>query len=112
MYGYTLAHTNNPIIQASGGSFVLYQWNLTVIYGERESHYTLIHTVTQSKVTGPNMGTKKGYCSTNKATLTAVHAVGWGQHHINGAQRMNSADPLNEMHWPLSITCFDGIMFK
>lgn len=83
-------------MQASGEGFVSYHWNLTVIYGEGESHYTLIHTATQSKVTGPNMGTKKGYCSTNKATLTAVHAVVWGQHHINATQRMNSADPLNE----------------
>jgi len=88
-------HTDNPIIQASGEGFVLYHWNLTVIYGEGESHYTPIHTATQSKVTGPNMGTKKGYCFTNKATLTAVHAVVRGQHHIIAAQWMNSADPLN-----------------
>lgn len=42
------------------------------------------------------MGTKKGYCSPNKATLTAVHVVVRGQHHINAAQWMNSADPINE----------------
>jgi len=92
------AHTqiNNPIIQAWGESFVSYHWNLTVIYGERESHYTLIHTGTQSKVTGPNIGTKKGYRTTNKATSTAVHAVVQGQHHINATQWLNSADPLNE----------------
>lgn len=42
------------------------------------------------------MGTKKGYCYPNKATLTAVHVVVQGQHHINAAQWMNSADPINE----------------
>lgn len=60
---YDHTHTNIPIIQAPGEGFVLSHWNLTVIYGEGESHYTQIHTATQSKVTGSKMGTKKGYCS-------------------------------------------------
>lgn len=42
------------------------------------------------------MDTKKGYCSPNKATLTAAHSVVRGQHHISAAQRMNSADPIKE----------------
>lgn len=83
-------HTNKPIIQASGEVFVLYQWNLTVIYEEEESHYTAIHTATQSKVTSPNMGTKRGYCSIDKAPLTAVHAVVGGQHRIYAAHQMNA----------------------
>lgn len=92
VHTHTYTHTNNPIIQASGKGFVWYHWNLTVIYGEGESHYTLIHTKTESKVTGPNMGTKKGYRFPNKAILTAVHAVLRGQHRINEARQMNSAD--------------------
>lgn len=106
VHTHTYTHTNNPIIQASGKGFVWYHWNLTVIYGEGESHYTLIHTKTESKVTGPNMGTKKGYRFPNKAILTAVHAVLRGQHRINEARQMNSADSTTWINWLLSITRF------
>lgn len=55
----TVAHTSNPIILPWGEGFVSYRWNLTVIYGKGESHYTLGHTAKQSKVTGPKQGHKE-----------------------------------------------------
>lgn len=56
----TTAHTNNPIIPAFGGEgFVFVPVESDSDLWRRAVTLHPIHTTTQSKVTGPNTGTKK-----------------------------------------------------
>lgn len=74
----TTAHTNNPIIRAFGGEgFVFVPVESDSDLWRRAVTLHPIHTTTQSKVTGPNTGTKK----------RLLRPLRPQQNHTNGGER-------------------------